>query len=123
METNIKDEFPLISFIMPVYNDGDSVEKAIQSILDQDWPSIEVIAVNDGSKDNTRKVLDDLQKRHRNLTVLHFDNNKGACMARNEGAKLAKGKYLAWLPADAKLYPGMARIWVETLEKSPDKET
>lgn len=106
---------------MPVYNDGPEVEKAILSILDQDWPSIEVIAVNDGSTDSSKQVLNKLKKDHKNLTVLHFDNNKGACVARNEGAKLAKGKYFAWLPADAKLYPGMARIWVETLERNPDK--
>jgi len=123
METiNIKDQFPLISFIMPVYNDGDSVEKAIDSIFDQDWPAIEVIAVDDGSPDNAGKVLDGLKKKHKNLTVVHFEMNQGACKARNEGAKLAKGKYFAWLPADAKIYPGMVRFWVETLERNPDKD-
>lgn len=101
---------------MPVYNDGNSVEKAIESIFDQDWPEIEVIAVNDASKDNTKEVLAKLAKKHKNLTVVNFEKNRGACHARNEGAKLATGKYFAWLPADAKLYPGVARVWVETLE-------
>lgn len=113
-------EFPLISFIMPVYNDGAEVEKAIDSIFDNDWPSIEVIAVNDGSTDNSKEALAKLSKKHKNLTVVNFERNKGACAARNEGAKLAKGKYYAWLPADAKIYPGMVRVWVETLEKHSD---
>jgi 2-polyprenyl-3-methyl-5-hydroxy-6-metoxy-1,4-benzoquinol methylase len=118
--TNFKDEFPLISFVMPVYNDAKTVEAAIDSIFDNDWPSIEVVAVDDGSPDGAGKVLDSLKKKYKNLTVLHFDKNKGACTARNEGAKLAKGKYLAWLPADAKIFPGMIRSWVETLEKNPE---
>ncbi len=119
--TNIKTEKPLLSFVMPVYNDGGSVTKAIESIFDQDWP-VEVIAVNDGSPDNAKEVLDGLKEKYPNLTVVHFKENKGACIARNGGAKLAKGKYIAWLPADAKLYPGMARIWVQTLEANPDKD-
>jgi len=120
-KVNIQDEsFPLISFIMPVYNDGETVEGAIDSIFDQDWPNIEVIAVNDGSTDNTKQVLNKLKKKHKNLTVVHFKKNKGACVARNEGAKLAKGKYYAWLPADARIYPGMVRVWVETLERFPE---
>ena len=104
---------------MPVYNDGDSVEKAIDSIFDNDWPNVEVIAVNDGSTDNSKEVLAKLSKKHKNLTVVNFERNRGACVARNEGAKLAKGKYYAWLPADAKIYPGMIRVWVETLENNP----
>lgn len=111
--------FPLISFIMPVYNDGESVEKAVESIFDQDWPAIEVIAVNDGSTDNTKSVLDKLKKKHPKLTVIHKEN-EGACVARNIGAKAAKGKYYAWLPADAKIYPGMVRFWVERLEQYPE---
>src|SRR3990167_262568 len=112
-------EYPLISFIMPCFNDADSIEKAIDSIFDNDWPNIEVIAVNDGSPDNSKEVLEKLKKKHKNLTVVNFERNRGACVARNEGAKLAKGKYYAWLPADAKIYPGMIRVWVETLENNP----
>lgn len=114
------EELPLISFVMPVYNDGESVADAINSIFDNDWPNIEVIAVNDCSPDNTKEVLDNLTKKHKRLTVVHLKENKGACVARNEGAKLAKGKYIAWLPADAKIFPGTIRVWVETLERFPE---
>lgn len=117
---NTNEVFPKISFIMPVYNDGDGVEKAIDSIFDQDWPAIEVIAINDGSKDNSLEVLNKLKKKHPELVVINFEKNRGACVARNEGAKVATGKYFAWLPADAKIYPGMVRVWVETLEKYPE---
>lgn len=104
---------------MPVYNDGDTVEKAVLSILDQDLPDIEIICVNDGSTDKSKEVLEMLKEKH-GITVVHFEKNKGACVARNTGAKKAKGKYLSFLPADAILYPGMARIWYENLEQQPD---
>ena len=104
---------------MPVHNDGNHVAGAIGSIFDNDWPEIEVIAVNDGSTDNTKHILGELKKKYPRLTVINFDTNKGACVARNEGAKVAKGKYFAWLPADAKIFPGMVRFWIETLEKNP----
>ena len=111
---------PLLSFVMPVYNDGDTVRRAIESILDQDWPEKEVIAINDGSKDNTREVLNKLARNHKNLKVIHLEKNQGACQARNLGTKQAKGKYYAFLPADSFMYPGMARVWVETLERYPE---
>lgn len=116
MNTHTDKEQPLISFVMPVYNDGDSVEKAIDSIFDSNWPNIEVVAVNDGSTDDSLKVLNKLKKKHKRLTVL-TQENKGACVARNEGAKVAKGQYLAWLPADAKIYPHTIRAWMETFQR------
>src|SRR3990167_5959791 len=109
-----------ISFVMPCYNDGNTIEKAINSIKDQDLPDIEMIVVNDGSTDNSKIVLDGLKETGKIDKLIHFEKNKGACVARNEGAKLAEGKYMSFLPADAVLYPGMARIWYENLENYPD---
>lgn len=109
------------SFVMPVYNDGATVERAVESILDQDVKSVEIILVNDGSTDNSRNVLDTLASKYPDkVKVIHFEENKGACEARNTGAKQAKGEYIAWLPADAKLYPGMLRIWMDALDENPE---
>src|SRR3990167_3698304 len=108
-----------ISFVMPCYNDSDTIEKAVKSILDQDLPDIEIIVVNDGSTDSSQKVLNGLAEMDW-IKVIELKENKGACVARNEGAKVATGKYLSFLPADAILYPGMARIWYETLEEFPE---
>lgn len=110
-----------ISFVAPCYNDGDTVEKYVRSVRDQDLPDIEIIVVNDGSTDNSKIILDDLKEKGLIDIVLHQEN-KGACVARNEGAKLATGKYMSFLPADAILYPGMAKIWYETLEEHPDQD-
>ena len=108
-----------ISFIMPCYNDGNSIEKAVNSILDQDLPGIEMIVVNDGSTDDSLKVLKVLEEQGK-IKLIDLVENKGACVARNEGAKVAKGKYFSFLPADAILYPGMARIWYSHLEEFPE---
>ena len=90
-----------ISFIMPCHNDGNSIEKAITSIRDQDLPDIEMIVVNDGSTDESKTVLEALKEKGMIDHLIHFEQNRGACVARNEGAKLATGKYFSFLPADA----------------------
>lgn len=108
-----------ISFICPVYNDGNSVARFVNSIRDQDLEDIEVVCVNDGSTDDSKKVLDGLKEQGLIDKVIHFEQNRGACHARNEGAKIAEGKYFSFLPADAILYPGMARIWYNALEDNP----
>lgn len=112
---------PLFSFCTPVYNDGDTVKRMIQSILEQDYPNIEHILVNDGSKDKTGDILNKYAKKYpEKIKVIHFKQNKGACEARNEAASHAKGKYLSFLPADAKIYPGVVRDWVNRLEENPE---
>lgn len=106
-----------LSFVTPCFNDGDSIQKQIESIRDQDLPDIEIVVVNDGSTDNSKEILEGLKEQGKIDKLIQFETNKGACNARNEGAKVAEGKYLSFLPADAILYPGVARNWYETLEE------
>jgi len=115
-----KYDLPIISFITPNFNDAKTIERQVASIDDQDYPSIEQIIVDDGSTDDSKEVLQKLEKKYPKLKVIYLEENKGACEARNIGAKEAVGKYLSFLPADAKLYPGVARIWVEGLERHPE---
>jgi len=121
MKFKSKKELPWISFCMPNYNDGDTIGEAIESIFDQDYPNVEMIVCDDGSTDDSKKVLAKKEKKFKNLKVI-YSRHKGACFARNLAAKEAKGKYLSFLPADAVLYPGVARNWVEHLESNPDYE-
>ena len=111
----------MISFVMPNYNDSDTIGEAIESIFDQDYPNIEMIVVDDGSTDDSLKVLAKKQKKFKQLKVIK-GRHKGACYARNLGAKEATGKYLSFLPADAVLYPGVVRTWVNHLEDNPEYE-
>jgi len=111
----IKKELPTMSFCMPNYNDGDTIGMAIESIFDQDYPNIEMIICDDGSTDNSKEVLKKYEKKFKKLKVIH-SRHKGACIARNLAAKEATGKYLSFLPADAILYPGVVRTWINHLE-------
>jgi len=108
------------SFIMPCYNDGKYIKQAVESILDQDVENIEVILIDDGSTDNSKLVIKQLEEQYDKVKAIYFDKNQGACVARNAGAKIAKGEYYVHLPADSRLYPGMARIWLNAFEDNPD---
>lgn len=115
-----KRELPLLSFVTPNYNDGKTIEAMVDSIMEQDYPNIEQIIVDDGSTDNSKEILEKLEKKYDKVKVLYLEKNEGACIARNLGASHATGKYISFLPADAKLYPGVARIWVDFLERNPE---
>lgn len=106
---------------MPIFNDAATVERAVESILDQDMKSFEIILVNDGSTDDSLLRCQVLASMYPDqVRLINFEKNRGACEARNEGAKIAKGEYYAWLPADAKLYAGMLRIWMDALDENQD---
>ena len=108
---------------MPVYGDAEYVEAAVDSIVDQDYPNIEVVLSVDGCQDSAKAVRRIVRKYVNNkkkVKALYSKKNRGACIARNEGAKLAEGEYLSFLPADARLFPGAARIWMKVLMENPD---
>lgn len=111
---------PDISFVMPCYKDAPTLEVAVNSLLDQDLDNLEVIVVNDGPQPEAEEICKRLAKQDARFRFLTLETNQGACNARNAGAALAQGRYLSFLPADAFLYPGNARVWVETLDANPD---
>ena len=94
---------PLVSIIIPCYNYGQYVEEAIDSVLNQTIKNIEIIVVDDGSTDpNTIKILKNLKKPK--TKIIHQENQTQA-IARNNGIKISKGKYICCLDADDKLEP------------------
>lgn len=95
---------PLISIIIPVYNADLYIEQCITSVLRQTLQPIEVIAINDGSDDESAVILDRLAGTDQRLRVFHC-SNRGVSAARNFGLKQAKGTYIGFVDADD---------WVET---------
>jgi glycosyltransferase involved in cell wall biosynthesis len=92
---------PLVSIIIPCYNSARWIAEAIQSALGQSWPNKEVIVIDDGSKDESLKVIQSFGDRIRWET----GPNRGGCAARNRGIALARGEWVQFLDADDVLLP------------------
>ena len=109
---------PLVSVIMPVYNHGRYVAEALLSIVRQDWRPLEVIVIDDGSKDDSFKILQETMSSlpaDEQLTVqLSSRANRGAHNTINEGIERAGGEYLAILNSDDYYLPGRIRRCIET---------
>lgn len=89
---------PYFSVIIPSYNRAHIIKRAIQGVLEQTFQDFEIVIVDDGSVDNTEKIIQEYSNDKRIKYV--FQNNSGVCAARNFGAKLAKGEFLVFLDSD-----------------------
>ncbi len=113
----MKNICPLVSVIIPAYNTADLTLKTVQSVLDQTYPNIEIIVVDDGSTDSTRsKLTSTFGSRIKYI----YKENGGACSARNAGIRLAQGQYIGLLDCDDVYLPTKIEKCVEFLEKKPD---
>ena len=93
-----------ISVIVPIYNVERYIKNCVESLLKQTYRNLQIILVDDGSKDNSGKICDDFAKKDKRLEVIHKPNG-GLADARNKGMKVAKGKYIAFLDGDDYIYP------------------
>ena len=109
---------PLFSFCMPLHHSSrKSVQRAISSIIDQDYKSWELIIGINGRR---KKQLIDKIKKFDDKRISYFTlDQANVCKARNEAAKRSKGEYISFFSSDFILYPGMLRLWVETFLQHP----
>lgn len=105
------------SIIIPVYNAENTIYKAVESCLNQTYKNIEIICVNDGSKDNSLNVLQELAKKDSRVKIIS-QKNQGPGYSRYNGIKEANGKYLMFLDADDWYEPNMVKSMVEALENN-----
>lgn len=92
-------EKDLISVIIPVYNVENYVEKCIQSVLNQTYQKIEIILVNDGSKDGSEEICLKYAKKDKRIVYVK-QKNGGLSAARNKGIEVAKGSYYVFIDSD-----------------------
>jgi glycosyltransferase involved in cell wall biosynthesis len=107
---------PLVTVIMPAYNAEKFILDAIRSILAQGYPSVEILVIDDGSKDSTVALV---QREAPQARIIH-QSNAGAAAARNTGLRLARGKYICFLDADDGWFPGKLSAQVDYLQKHPE---
>ena len=98
-----------ISIIIPTYNRDSKIKKAINSVVNQTNPNWELIIVDDGSRDNTKSIIETYLKDSR-IKYL-FQNNKGVSSARNNGVEIARGSHVVFLDSDDEFFPEL----IETL--------
>ncbi len=110
---------PLITILIPCYNEERNGEETILAALGQEYPNIEVIAINDGSSDGTAALFDRLAAVHERLRVIHLAQNQGKAMALRMGAMAARGEYLVCIDGDALLAPDAANYLVAPLVNNP----
>ncbi|MEO6698789.1 MAG: poly-beta-1,6-N-acetyl-D-glucosamine synthase [Paraperlucidibaca sp.] len=110
---------PPVSVLIPCFNEGDNAEETLTHALQLNYPEFEVIAINDGSTDNTAQVLDRMAALHPRLRVVHLAQNQGKAMALQAGCLLAKHEILIGIDGDALLDPHAAHWMVRHFVEDP----
>ena len=110
----------MISIIIPVYNAGEFLRETVWSVLEQDYKAIELILVNDGSKDGSLSICNELKASDDRIIVID-QPNAGVSTARNNGLKAAKGEYVLFIDADDLLEKDMvSTLYNKAIETSAD---
>lgn len=104
---------PLISVIIPAYNAEKYLKEALDSVLSQTYQNWECIIIDDGSTDDTQKIVQDYITQDKRF-IYFFQKNQGLSAARNSGIKIAKADYIAFLDSDDIWLP----IHIESLQKA-----
>ena len=108
----------LVSIVMPTYNRGNVIHKAINSVINQSYSNWELIIIDDGSTDNTKEVVRYYLEKDLRIKFVSNSLNKGANACRNQGATLANGKYLAFIDSDNQWYKDKLIKQLEIIEDS-----
>ena len=110
---------PLVSIIIPCYNEGVNVRETIAAAMAQRYTNIEVITVNDGSSDNTGEELDRLTQVHDRLRVVHLARNQGKAVALKAGALASRSDLLVCIDGDAMLDKDAVAYMVAPMIEQP----
>ena len=109
---------PTVSVIIPVYNKENYIETSLRSVLEQPFRDLEIIAVNDGSTDQSLNILKRMTQSDDRITVVDIPNS-GVSNARNIGLAHATGEWIQFLDADDLLEPSYLTAVMKILEDTP----
>lgn len=105
----------MVSVLIPAYNAEKTINRCLDSILSQTYQNIELIIVNDGSKDNTLSILSDYAEKDDRILVCN-QPNEGVASARNTGLRNANGNYILYVDADDWIEPNMIQRMMNLME-------
>ena len=109
----------LVSIIVPIYNGEKYIDRCLESILNQTYKDIEIVIVDDGSRDNSLKILKNYQSKDKRIKIYHQEN-KGPSAARNTGLHQSIGEYVMFVDADDYIDKDMVRYMVESINSEFD---
>lgn len=109
----------LVSIIIPVYNTGEPFRGCIESVVQQTYPNLEIIVVDDCSTDElTLQILKDYQAKDQRIKVIRNEQNSGLSFTRNAGVAQAQGTYFSFLDSDDQFVPNFVETMVQALEQN-----
>lgn len=108
---------PLISIVVPVYNVEKHLSKCLDSIISQSYKNLEIILVDDGTKDNSDKICDEYALKDSRIKVLHIENS-GVSAARNRGLDVITGDYVAFVDSDDYIAENMIERLFDTIKST-----
>ena len=111
-----KEGNPLVSVIIPTYNRAYVLKESIFSVVNQTYKNIEIIIVDDCSSDDTERVVSEIEDSR--IVYIRNTDNKGASASRNIGAKIAKGKYLAFNDSDDLWMPNKLEDQIQSMRST-----
>ncbi len=111
---------PLVSIILPTFNRAHFLPDAFEAIKEQSFSDWELIIVDDGSKDNTKEIVDKFKREISQKVIYLYQENKGPAAARNKGLEYARGKYIAFCDSDDIWLSHHLEKCVDALEKNSD---
>ena len=111
----------LFSIIVPVYNVEPYLKRCLDSIVNQTYPNIEIILVNDGSTDNSAKICEEYLELDSRIILKH-QANAGLSEARNTGLKIASGDYIIFVDSDDSIVLNACEVFFDYLVKNPSTE-
>lgn len=109
-------EKDLVSIIIPCYNCARFLKETYLSVINQTYTSLQIVFVNDGSTDETKKILDEFKSNDSRVKVIH-QSNQGPSVARNRGLAEADGEYIYFLDSDDLIHKETIRLLYEAINK------
>ncbi len=111
--------YPLITVSIPVYNCEKYIERSINSVLQQTYPNIEILLVDDKGNDSSSHIIKEIQSNHMDkIRIVEHESNQGLSVVRNTGIDQAKGEYLFFLDSDDTISPNCITELFELISKT-----
>lgn len=112
---------PLLSIIIPVYNAHNTLNRCLDSVINQDYQKLQIITINDGSTDNSLDILNEYKEKDSRIIVIS-QKNGGMGNAINTGIRIIDGEYYTYLDSDDELIPNALNKIMEEVIKHPKVE-